>query len=365
MPDNRVMENDKRKNHSHASLLLNLSSTHVQHVESPVSVRRSNHSIHNQSGAKTKDHDHDQNSSLLSNDFVLMLDCSPTLEEVFCERSPEYRIAWLWFNKLTTMSCNTLYDLRLRNAYMSHFIVCLNQRRLTGIFENPPPSELIWVNFSENQPKANEMTQRPCDTNQSLPAAPVSPSSCSCSGRRSTEYSDFLGNSHRPSGGTITSTPKSPLSKRRQLLRSVPMTSDEELQQLFQNKKADFNLNRPTSHVHLATCRSQSSPAKFLGSKKRPNAFRSAGKSPEEAKKRMVKLLELIRKDLRGEPDLENKDVLEGELKSYRKFFKKNLQDNSDFEPHPAGSPNSERVHMLLNMQTDLIRLMKEDFPNL
>jgi len=75
----------------------------------------------------------------------------------------------------------------------------------------------------------------------------------------------------------------------------------------------------------------------------------------------MIKLMELIRKELRGEPDLESKDILEAELKRYGEFFEQHMQDNSDFESHLEKNSNSERVHLLLNMQTDLIRMLKED----
>lgn len=61
--------------------------------------------------------------------------------------------------------------------------------------------------------------------------------------------------------------------------------------------------------------------------------------------------------ELRGEPILDNKDILEEELKRYRNFFDLHLQDGSDFDPHS----NSGRVRVLLNMQKDLIRMLKED----
>ncbi|XP_016991105.2 uncharacterized protein LOC108053051 [Drosophila rhopaloa] len=366
MPDRNEELEDKRRNNSHASLLMTASSTHVRHNESHTSLNRS---AHNLSYPKNKD-ENDQaymtNSSLLSNDFVLMLDCSPTIEETFCEESDEFRIAWLWLNKLTTMHCNNLSDLRMRNAYMSHFIVCLNQRRLTGIFQEPPPAELIWVNFSENQAHQSMGMAKPLDCcndrNQSHRAAPASASSCTCTEYRTSEFWDSYSNSGRPSGGTATSSPKSPIIKRRQLLRSVLTTSDEEIHQIYRNNKANFHLNRSSTCAQLSTSRSQSSPAKFAPRKKVPNAFRGSDsrKFPEDARHRMVILMELIRKELRGEPDLEQKDILEAELKRYREFFEQHMQDNSDFESHLGGDSNSERTRLLLNMQTDLIRMLKE-----
>ncbi|XP_016965560.1 uncharacterized protein LOC108034872 [Drosophila biarmipes] len=374
MPNQKVMGTDRRRNNSHASLLLTTSSTHVQHVGSRTSLHqrsvRDAPSARDLSGSGTRD-EHDQNSSLLSNDFVLMLDCAPSPEEVFCEQSADFRTAWLWFNKLTTMHCNTLYDLRMRNAYMSHFIVCLNQKRLTGVFEEAPPEELVWVNFLENQAAPQSVNhslvttaaamQRSCELTQSSQAAPASTSSCGCSGHRTSEYwGSFSG---RHSGGTTETSPKSPILKRRRLLRSVPTTSDEEMHQIFRNNRANFSLNRSSTCTHLTRSRSLSSPASFQPRKKIPNAFRNSDshRSPEEARKLMVKLMELIRKELRGEPDLESKDILEAELKRYRQFFEQHLQDNSDFESHLEKNSNSERVHLLLNMQTDLIRMLKED----
>ncbi|XP_017011652.2 uncharacterized protein [Drosophila takahashii] len=374
MPDTKVVGNDRdrRKNNSHASLLLTTSSTHVQHVESRTSLHQSGTTSRDLNTSRNKE-ENDQNSSLLSNDFVLMLDCSPSPEEVFCEGSSEFRISWLWLNKLTTMHCNTIYDLRMRNAYMSHFIVCLNQRRLTGIFEEPPPEVLIWVNFSENQVAQQSVNlsllttatlmQRSCDLTQSSQAPPVSTSSCGCSGQRTSEYWDSYSNSRRTSGGTTESPTKSPVCKKRQLLRSIPTTSDEEMHQIFLNHKANFSLNHSSTCAQVYKSRSLSSPARFLPRKKIPNAFRNSDnrKSPEDARQRMIKLMELIRKELRGEPDLDNKDMLEAELKRYQEFFEQHMHDNSDFELHMNGSSNSERVHLLLNMQTDLIRMLKED----
>ncbi|KAI8039303.1 hypothetical protein M5D96_008026 [Drosophila gunungcola] len=359
MPDKNAESDEKGRNNSHASLLMTTSSTHVRHVESHTSL--------NQSAHKIKD-EHDQtymtNSSLLSNDFVVMLDCSPTIEETFCEESPEFNIAWLWLNKLTTMHCNNLNDLRLRNAYMCHFIVCLNQRRLTGIFRERPPAELIWVNFSEHQAAQHSMNVD-CshDQSQAYRTAPSTTSSCVCTGHRTSECFDSYSNSARPSGGTTaTSLPRSPVIQRRQLLRSVPITSDEEMHQIYRNNKANFHSNHSSTCAQLSTSRSQSSPAKFQSTRKVPNAFRSSNsqKSPQDARQRMVVLMELIKKELRGEPDLENKDILEAELRRYRDFFEQHMQDNSDFEAHKGGDSNSERTRLLLNMQTDLIRMLKE-----
>ncbi|XP_037722348.1 uncharacterized protein LOC119555169 [Drosophila subpulchrella] len=374
MPNSKLVGTDRRKNNSHASLLLTTSSTHIQHVESRTSLHQRNvrdePTSRDLSGSGNKN-DHDQNSALLSNDFVLMLDCAPSPEEAFCENSSDFRTAWLWFNKLTTMHCHTLYDLRMRNAYMSHFIVCLNQKHLTGIFEDPPPAELIWVNFSENQPAPQSVNhsllttaaamQRSCELTQSSQAPPASTSSCGCSGHRTSEYWDSFSGRH--SGGTTESLPKSPLSKKRQLLRSVPATSDDEIHQIFRNNRANFSLSRSSTCTHLTRSRSLSSSARFRPRNKIPNAFRNSDnrKSPEEARKRMIKLMELIRKELRGEPDLESKDILEEELKRYREFFEQHMQDNSDFESHLEKNSNSERVHLLLNMQTDLIRMLNED----
>lgn len=356
MPDSKVVASDRRKSNSHASLLLTTSSTHVQHADS------------HRGNARTPD-ENDQNSSLLSNDFVLMLDCSPSPQDVFCENTPEFRTSWLWLNKLTTMHCHTLYDLRMRNAYMSHFSVCLNQRRLTGVFEEPPPAELAWVDFTEKPedqqcPNLTEM-QRSCDLNQSsLAAVPSSALSCDCSGKRSTsEYWDTFSNCARPSGGTsVPSILKPQVQRSRRLLRPVHTTSDDEVRQLYKNQKANFRLNHSSSPsaTQSSTSRSQSSPPKFSPrSNQKPNAFQNSDsqKSPEDVRKRMIDLMELIRMELRGEPILDNKDILEEELKRYRNFFDLHLQDGSDFDPHS----NSVRVRVLLNMQKDLIRMLKED----
>ncbi|XP_030386242.1 uncharacterized protein LOC115633038 [Scaptodrosophila lebanonensis] len=88
-------------------------------------------------------------ATLLTNDFLLMLELSPLPEEAFARNTLEYRQAWLWLNKLSTLSCNTLYERRMRNMYMSHLSVCLNQKRLYGIFLQVPPIELEWVDFTE------------------------------------------------------------------------------------------------------------------------------------------------------------------------------------------------------------------------
>ncbi|XP_032575585.1 uncharacterized protein LOC116801269 [Drosophila sechellia] len=356
MPDSKVTSN-RRKSNSHASLLLTTSSTHVQHAESHASGHRGS--------VRTPD-ENDQNSSLLSNDFVLMLDCSPSPQDVFCENTPEFRTSWLWLNKLTTMHCHTLYELRMRNAYMSHFSVCLNQRRLTGVFEQPPPAELAWVDFSEKPeaqqcPNLTEM-QRSCDLNQSsLAAVTSSSSSCHCSGKRSTsEYWDTFSNCGRPSGGTSESILKPQLQTRRWLLPSVPTTSDNDVRQLYKNQKANFRSNQSsTSATQSYTSRSQSSPSKFSLRSHKPNAFQNSDsqKSPEDVRNRMIDLMELIRMELRGEPILDKKDILEEELKRYRNFFELHLQDGLNFDPHS----NSARVHVLLNMQKDLIRMLKED----
>ncbi|XP_039488791.1 uncharacterized protein LOC120450070 [Drosophila santomea] len=367
MSDSKEVASERWKSTSHTSLLLTTSHTHVPHEESRTSAHRSQNQS---SSARILEENDQKNSALLSNDFVLMLDCSPSPEDVFCENTPEFRTSWLWLNKLTTLHCHTLYDLRMRNAYMSHFIVCLNQRRLTGVFEQPPPVELTWLDFSEKQTaqQSANPTEMPhlCDLNESSLAAVNSPSSHGCCGNRSTsEYWDAFSNCRRPSGGTTDSIPKAQLCRRRQLLRSVPMTSDDEVRQLYRNHKVNFRLSNSTSSAaKSSTSRSLSSPSKFLPSRRKPNAFRNAGsqKSPEEARQRMIELMEIIRMELRGEPDPDNKDLLEEELKRYREFFEQHLQDNSDFEPHLSDNSNSERAYMLLNMQKDLIRMLKEDF---
>ncbi|XP_034655351.1 uncharacterized protein LOC117893059 [Drosophila subobscura] len=92
---------------------------------------------------------YDAKMNLLFNDFFVMLDSSPLPEEVFSPNSQEHKSAWQWLNKLTNMKCNTVDDGRIRNAYMSALSVCLNQKRLHGVFAQVPPEELEWMDFAD------------------------------------------------------------------------------------------------------------------------------------------------------------------------------------------------------------------------
>lgn len=163
--------------------------------------------------------EHDENSTLLCNDFVVMMDCSPQPDEVFCVGSPELGLACMWLDKLITLRCNTLSDLRMRNVYMSHLVVCLYRRQLTGIFREKPPEELVLVNFGEERTPDKGLSMDPltlaCTTlmqksfgnkchepccSKSLGTSPRP--SCHCGGPN--REASCCSHHHRHPGGTST-----------------------------------------------------------------------------------------------------------------------------------------------------------------
>ncbi|EDW29596.1 GL22675 [Drosophila persimilis] len=58
------------------------------------------------------------------------------------------------------MKCDTVFKGCIRNGYISALSVCLNQRRLYGIFEQMPPEELEWMDFPDttNHTSSNRAT---------------------------------------------------------------------------------------------------------------------------------------------------------------------------------------------------------------
>ncbi|KPU77590.1 uncharacterized protein Dana_GF27076 [Drosophila ananassae] len=308
----------------------------------------------------------EEDKALLSNDFVVMIDCLPELGEAFCESSDDYELAWLWLNKLTTFECSTIYELRMRNAFMSHFSVCLNQKRLTGVFRQPPPEVLEWVDFQDDSsqeqvaracrlatccgmqtaPNTMQMSfdeaprarEAPCcsRSQSSHAAAARSPSHCSCGSQNSPEKAYYHSNGGRYSAGHSAATSPG-------FGDPGSSTSEEE----FSRKASGYTQpDSPSSY------RSRSSPPK-------PSS-RSEPASKSFSKEDVSHLLQLIRGELSGEPNSKRNDFLEQQLRRYRDFYALNKHKDPDFDAPVAGDPKSERNILLLNMQKDLIKLLFE-----
>ncbi|XP_068142546.1 uncharacterized protein [Drosophila tropicalis] len=287
--------------------------------------------------------DYDNAMAILSSDFGLMLELSPQLEDVFATDSPEYKQSWLWLNKLSTMECNTLYDRRMRNAYMSYLSVCLNQKRLYGIFlELPPEEELIWVDFT--------------DHTMNQPPSKSAASCCPEAGMVNREMPTTSGhdcNMSRYLGGA---------SKDRQL----DDPSDQELQCLDGLSKLNScrrysNASTPNASVQ----RSKSSPPKLAQSqrssrKRLADAFMGSMDRPKDVKKDMTYLLKRIKAELCGEETHDRDEYLEYELQRYKEFYIRHKHDDPDFELNMGGDSLKQRLHLLLNMQNDLIQILSE-----
>lgn len=295
----------------------------------------------------------EEDKSLLSNDFVVMIDCLPELEEAFCQSSEEYDLAWMWLNKLTTFECSTIYELRMRNAFMSHFSVCLNQKRLTGIFLQQPPEELEWVNFEDNAPQELALGQATCCAMQAATTmmqrsyndAAARDAPCCSRGQMSPSQGSFRNpreeayyppNCSRYSAGH--SFPGS-----RGFGDPGSSTSEEELTR----QASGYTMMEPP-----ATYRSRSSPPKSPAR----NQLASNSFSKDDASH----LLHLIRGELRGEHDSKQNDFLEQQLRRYRDFYALHKHKDPDFDAPVVGDLSTERINLLLNMQKDLIKLLFE-----
>lgn len=312
---------------------------------------------------ETSQAESEEDKSLLSNDFVVMIDCLPELGQAFCASSDEYELAWLWLNKLTTFECSTIYELRMRNAFMSHFSVCLNQKRLTGVFRQHPPEVLEWVDFQDDcsqEPVARAGRQATCCAMQaatnmmqasydeaprargapgcsrsqsSHAAAPRSPSHCSCGSQNSPEKANYRG---RYSAGHSSAT---------SLGFGDPGSSTSE-EEFSRNASGYTQLDSPSTY------RSRSSPLK--------SSSRSKPASQSFSKQDASHLLHLIRGELRGEHNSKHNDFLEQQLRRYRDFYALNKHKDPDFDAPVAADPNTERINLLLNLQKDLIKLLFE-----
>ncbi|XP_017022955.1 uncharacterized protein [Drosophila kikkawai] len=323
-----------------------------------------------------EEEDHDENIAMLSNDFILMLDCSPQPDEVFCHESRELGLACMWLNKMISWRCNTLYDLRMRNAYMSHLIVCLNRRQLTGIFREPPPQELVWVDFEERssnlhppplvvnpmalactawmQGTLSNSCPLPC-CSKSLGSASRPP--CHCGGPN---VSGSCCSNHRHLGGSIIPNPLMETS-----------TDDKEIQEILSVKRVYSSCGSQRS---LRQTRSQSSPGRLTPSKAKANSFIKSEEpkdSPkgdpsslsqeqaEAVRENMLKLLLIIKKELSGDQGVEWNQYLETELRRYRDFAEEHKDEDDDWVA--CKDQKSERFYLLLNMQKDLVRMLIEE----
>ncbi|KAM8710353.1 hypothetical protein ACLKA7_017045 [Drosophila subpalustris] len=321
---------------------------------SQTSLRRKNLSrlrLHN-------DRDYDFSQRLLNEDFQLMLALSPSPDEAFCPKSGDFTRATLWHNKLRDWQCDTIYELRMRQSYMSYFSVCLNQKQLLGIFQQDPPEQLSWVDFQEMiDPNASHcMTMG--QGNESAWLAMVSmmqhQGSCCNQSRQQSSKTNF---NARTAGGSIK--------------RKHPTTHNLAYRSKPKLVPKHFYLTQSSSSPQSceSKCSKRTSSISSLGSVDKPMSStqsprQSRHRHPidDQARKDMDYLLATIKSELRGDQLPEPDAYLELELKRYREFYARHRYNSPDFKAITSGAVDGskERIHMLLNMQNDLIKLLTE-----
>ncbi|XP_034484285.1 uncharacterized protein LOC117789275 [Drosophila innubila] len=287
---------------------------------------------------------------LLDEDFKLMMAMSPSPDEAFCPKSGDYTRATLWHNKLKDWECDTIYELRMRQNYMSYFSVCLNQQQLRGVFQQDPPERLIWVDFQEMiDPNAGCMSMGNESAWLTMISSMLQHEGSCCS------QSTKAGQS-RTTGGSAK--------------RKYPQGTTLKLAYKSKPKLVPKNLSSSQSSSSPMSCDSKycrtssgSSLSPLEEPKNSAQSRQSRHRRPidDQARKEMDYLLATIKSELRGEQLPEPDEYLELELKRYREFYARHRGNDPDFKSITAAVDSSkERIHMLLNMQTDLIKLLTE-----
>ncbi|XP_020814368.1 uncharacterized protein LOC110188823 [Drosophila serrata] len=390
------MESDEKKKAGGSQSLLqtyNDREAHTRKAASRQRVKKSQQKKHEVAKPIDQEEEYDDYMALLSNDFILMLDCSPQPDEVFCQESRELGLASIWLNKMITWRCNTLYDLRMRNAYMSHLIVCLNRRQMTGIFRDLPPQELTWVNFEEENKShhsspINHMAMA-CSTwmDKSQPSSCTEPCCsktlgsgahppCHCGGPN--RAGSCCSNHRHLGGGSFHGSQIETSTDDKEIKMIMPVRKDGN--RPFGCRSACNSLRNLCS----SGSRSQSLPGRLLirnptestptksDNPKDKNSAKKSEDQPKEASPKknnrinpnvvrdeMLKLLLTVKKELSGDPDVERNEFLEKELTRYREFAENHKDNDTDWVS--AKNEKSLRIYLLLNMQRDLVRMLNED----
>lgn len=327
-------------------------------------------------------------AQLLDEAFELMVDVSPEPTEVFSTNSVDHKLAGLWLEKLTTMcACETQYERRLRNHYMSYFAVCLNKRELRGIFKEVPPEEITWVDFRDtiDSPSCsqdsrgmnrNDSTWQMANSFMQLTQQPSASGCCggagaSGSGGASPSSGGGGGGCCKRSGGGVENSPwalhqVSSRSSRKSLQRTTHNLS-------YKSRPKLVPKNCTYGGQSSMSAGERSSSTLCAGSYDETMAQRQQRPMPQpvrncrhakhldlDTRKDMTYLLDTIKSELRGDREKFSDDYLELEIRRYRDFYGRHRRNDPDFEKVlKAVNTPRERVYLLLNMQNDLVKLLQ------
>lgn len=339
---------------------------------------------------KRKTDDPDDNKKgeafLLDEDFKLMAAVSPPPSEVFCAKSVEHKLADMWYDRLTTWRCESLYERRLRNHYMSYFCVCLNQRELRGIFKEVPLEEITWVDFRDSVdassccqskrvsndtswPLSTSLMQMQMHQQQQGPGGScgLGPGGGCCGGAGGGGGgSAGACCSRRTGGGVNTAWPHEVNSRRKIPQRTTFNLSNKSRPKLVpKHLDDDVPTSSDVDHTSSTLCSAGHKEA-LMQSQTHPSPLpQPVRNSPPichiamDSRNDMVYLLEAIKCELRGDRQQLTDDYLELEIRRYRDFYSRHRRDDPDYDKVVNDvNTQRERVFMLLNMQNDLVKLL-------
>ncbi|XP_062129158.1 uncharacterized protein LOC133840948 [Drosophila sulfurigaster albostrigata] len=327
------------------------SSSPRQRGESSRSRRRGSHTSMSETRKKRSrsgfrlhnDEDYDLSEQLYNEDFKLMLALAPTPDEAFCPKSLDHAKAVKWRNKLLGWQCETIQELRLRQAYMSYFSVCLNQKQMRGIFQQEPQDTLCRVDFQDVVvPNAGCMSSMGDESAWLGMMSTLQHQGSCCSQQPSgSRHAGGFNNSNR---------------------RKYPQATTHKLAYKSRPKlvpKSNLSLSQSSScrsSFDSFTASSSSLVAELPRIQTRSHQRRPID---QQTRKDMDYLLALITSELSGEQLSEPDDYFELELKRYREFYARHRCNDPNHQPLVAAADLAkERTHMLLNMQNDLIKLL-------
>ncbi|XP_032598697.1 uncharacterized protein LOC116806459 [Drosophila grimshawi] len=322
------------------------------------------------------DNDGDDYETLevFKNDFQLLLAVSPMPDDAFCPKSTDYQLALHWYKRLSTWQCETLDELRMRHVYMSHLSVCFNQKSLRGIFNEVPPDELVWVDFTEILDSKSLNTSAIANisawqTMNSLMLQKSEIFGCTCSNRTSrTEQQscDVSATDSRYAGGCSKRrvAHKTPLHTMK--YRSRPKLVPRHFAQLHASSFTSSNLSyiphcSTSSSLQLSVrtevpvpvpARGKSEQFKIIGHRNHRKPM------DEHVRRNMNYLLETIKAELRGETCRETNEILELELSRYRELYARHRPKDPQLKANLCSGPEENRIYMLLKMQNALVKLL-------
>lgn len=322
---------------------------------------------------------------LLDEAFELMVCVSPKPSEVFSTNSVDHKLAEMWLEKLTTMcSCETQYEKRLRNHYMSYFAVCLNKRELRGIFKEFPPDEITWVDFRDtiDSPSCSQDSRRN-DSNwmdnscMEIPQQPSASGGCAGAGASGSGGGGVAGPGScsgsccKRSGGGVENSPwalhqVSSRSSRKSLQRTTHNLSYKSRPKLVPKNLTYAGQSSMSAAERSSSTLCASSYDDAMAQRQQrpmPQPVRNCRQAKHldlETRKDMIYLLDTIKGELRGDREKCTDDYLELEIRRYRDFYILHRRNDPDFDKVvKAVNTPRERVYLLLNMQNDLVKLLQ------